>query len=194
MREALAEFVAVTGAHVVVDTSKRAEDAAVLSALRGVDQYVLHLVRDPRAVVHSWRRHKSFSAGGSVRTMGTRRLPSSVRRWTDNCLSTELLLRRLPSSHWQRVRYEDFAHQPRAAVDRVLAMLDEPGVAPFEDEHTVRLRASHIVAGNPSRFATGAVAIRADEEWRERMPRRDQRIVEWTTRPLMRRYGYAGGR
>ena len=192
MGAGLAAFAHVTGARVVVDTSKRAEDAAVLAAVDGIEHYVLHIVRDPRAVVHSWRRAKSFYAGGSQRTMGTRRLPSTVRRWIENCLSTELLLRQLPAGRRLRIRYEDFSANPRAVVGQIISLLGESGEAPFEDDHTVRLGANHIVAGNPSRFTTGSVQIKADDEWASRMPRRDQLFVEWATKPLMYRYGYAG--
>ena len=188
--EACMAFVDATGARVVVDTSKRAEDAAVFAALPGVDHYVLHVVRDPRAVVHSWRRAKAFSAGGSTRTMGTRRLPSTVRRWIENCLGTEMLLRRVPSTRWLRIRYEDFSGDPRGVIGQVLSLLGEGGQAPFESDDTVRLGENHIVAGNPSRFTTGSVTIKADEEWRAAMPRRDQLVVKLATMPLMLRYGY----
>lgn len=187
---ACAAFAEATGARVVVDTSKRAEDAAVFAALDGVQHYVLHIVRDPRAVVHSWRRPKGFSAAGTKRTMGTRRLPSTVRRWIENCLGTEMLLRSVPRSRWLRVRYEDFSQNPRAVVAQLLDLLGETGQPPFDGEHTVRLGGNHIVAGNPSRFTTGSVEIRTDEEWMTAMPRRDQLLIELATKPLMLRYGY----
>ena len=190
MGAACEAFAESTGAHVVVDTSKRAEDAAVLAALPGVEHYVLHIVRDPRAVAHSWRRAKTYSAAGTTRTMQSRRLPSTVRRWIENSLGTEILVRQLPRARWLRVRYEDFAREPRRVVDMIMSLLDECGEAPFESDDTVWLHANHIVAGNPSRFTTGAVQIRTDEEWRQRMPRRDQRLVELVTKPLMLRYGY----
>lgn len=179
-----------TGARVVVDTSKRPVDAAVLAGTAGVDLYVLHLVRDPRAVVHSWRRAKQFTAGGRTATMGTRGLAATVRRWSSNCVWAEALRRRLPESRWLSMRYEDFAAEPRAQVQRILAHLGESGQLPFVDDHTVRLRPNHIVAGNPSRFTTGEVAIRADEEWRRRMPVRDQVMVATMTAPLALHYGY----
>ena len=188
--EACEALVETTGARVVVDTSKRPVDAAVLAGTPGVDLYVLHLVRDPRAVVHSWRRAKQFTAGGRTNTMGTRGLASTVRRWTSNCMWAEALRRRLPDSRWLSMRYEDFAAAPRAQVERILAHLGESGPAPFVDDHTVTLRPNHIVAGNPSRFTTGEVAIRADEEWRRRMPVRDQAMVAAMTAPLALHYGY----
>jgi hypothetical protein len=54
------------------------------------------------------------------------------------------------------------------------------------------LGANHIVAGNPSRFETGPVAVRADDEWRRRLPRRSQLLVALLTMPLLRRFGYVG--
>jgi len=48
----------VTGARVVVDSSKRASNAAMLGMLSDVEPYFLHLVRDPRAVAHSRQRPK----------------------------------------------------------------------------------------------------------------------------------------
>ena len=48
----------LVGAGVVIETSKRAQDAALLAGVPGIEHYVLHLVRDPRAVGHSWRRAK----------------------------------------------------------------------------------------------------------------------------------------
>lgn len=186
-------FTQTTGARVMVDTSKRAEDAAVLGALDNAEHYVVHMVRDPRAVVHSWRRPKRFFAAGTTRTMGTRGLPSTVRRWIENCLGAEMLLREVPRTRWTRVRYEDFSRSPRAVVGEILALLGEHGEAPFEDHDTVLLHGNHIVAGNPSRFTTGSVTIRADDEWRQRMRPRDQHMIEVATMPLMVRYGYLGG-
>lgn len=183
----------VTGSSVVVDISKRPVDAAVIAGLPCVDQYVLHVVRDPRAVVHSWHRQKSFTAAGRTTTMGTRGLVSTVRRWTGNSLSAEALRRRVPPSRWMSMRYEDFAAEPRLWVEAVLSFLDEAKQAPFTDDHTALLGPNHIVAGNPSRFTTGWVAIRPDDEWRRVMPPKQQRLVGALTLPLMWRYGYVEG-
>lgn len=184
------ELARVTGAHLVVDISKRPVDAAVVAGLDDVDHYVLHMVRDPRAVVHSWRRAKTFTAGGQSRAMGTRGMLSTVRRWTGNSIAAEALRRRTPGTRWFRVRYEEFAADPRGTVSQILAFLGERGDAPFIDGSTVLLAPNHIVAGNPSRFTTGRVGIRVDERWRDAMPRRDQWLIALLTLPLMLRYGY----
>ncbi len=184
-------FATATDARVVIDTSKRPHDAAVTAGLPDVSHFVLHVVRDPRAVVHSWRRAKTFTVGGETHTMGTRRLPSTVRRWYASGLGTEYLRRQVPAERWLRLRYEDFCAAPEEAFGAILGLLGEEGASPFETADTVRLHPGHIVAGNPSRFTVGSVKIRADEEWRTAMSKRDQRAVAVTTLPLLRRYGYS---
>lgn len=185
--EALA---AVTGSDIVVDTSKRAQDAAVL-AVGPIDQYVLHMVRDPRAVAWSWRRSPALRTSEGPRTMATRQLLPSVTKWAENCVGAELLRRRVPADRWLRVRYEDFAEDPRRSVDRVLAFIGlEASLNPVSSVGTVVLGTNHTVAGNPNRFRTGQVQIVADDEWRRGMSVRDRRCVEALVQPLLLRYGY----
>jgi Sulfotransferase family len=181
-----------TKASVVVDTSKRPLDAAVLAGVPDLDTYVLHVVRDPRAVVHSWSRAKTYSAAGGLRVMGTRGLASSVRRWTGNALYAEALRRRYRPDRWLHIRYEDFAARPRDTIQEILDFLDVSAATPFMDARVARLHPNHIVAGNPSRFTTGEVTIRTDDAWMREMPRGDQRVVAALTLPLRMRYGYVG--
>ncbi len=190
MSEAIHAFSATTGSRVVVDTSKRPQDAAVLAGLPDVDLYVLQLVRDPRAVAYSWQRPKPYTVDGVTRAMGTRRLPRSVQRWAANSLTADWLRRQLPDTRWLRIRYEDFCRTPRDSMRQILDFIGEPGEAPFEGDHRVVLRPSHIVAGNPSRFTTGGVDITVDEKWRTGMRSQDRLAVVATAFPLMLRYGY----
>jgi hypothetical protein len=183
-------FAASTGARVVVDTSKRPHDAAVVAALPGIALYVLHVIRDPRAVAHSWRRAKTFTVNGETRTMGTRPLPGSVSRWTSSCCGAEVLRRQVPKDRWLRMKYEDFCAAPMDSFRRIMELLGEDGPSPFEGPDVVRLNPGHIVAGNPSRFRVGEVRIQVDEEWRTGMPRTDQELVGLATYPLRRWYGY----
>lgn len=48
----------VTGARLLIDSSKRPSDAALLRLLPDVEPFYLQLVRDPRAVAFSWQRRK----------------------------------------------------------------------------------------------------------------------------------------
>ena len=123
-------------------------DAAVLAGAGRFDHCVLHVVRDPRAVVHSWRRAKTFTAAGKTMTMGTRSLASTVRRWTASSLAAEALRHRLPASRWMHLRYEDFARRPLPSIEAILTFMGENGPTTFADDHTVMLSPNHIVAGD----------------------------------------------
>jgi Sulfotransferase domain len=185
----LVQAIAVeSGARVVVDSSKRAQDAAVFAGLPGVDHYVLHMVWDPRAVAFSWgKRDKTIRVAGGTRAMGSRGLLSSVSRWLENGLGAAALRPHVPADRWLFLRYEDFAAQPKAAVARIVSFLGEEGALPFVAEDSVELDVNHTVAGNPNRFHVGRVRIRLDDEWSRRMPRRRQLLVRTLTWPLQRR-------
>src|SRR5262249_60851100 len=57
----------VTGAELIVDSSKTPAGAAVLARCENVEPYMLHMVRDPRAVAYSWTR-TTLQADGSTAT------------------------------------------------------------------------------------------------------------------------------
>lgn len=181
----------VTGARLVIDTSKRAQDAAIVAALDDVDHYVLHIVRDPRAVAYSWSRRKSNPAAEVNGTMLTRGASGAVSRWTENCVGAEVLKRYLPGDRWMSLRYEDFVAAPRWTIGSIFAFLGMDVATPFSEDRTVVLGRNHTVAGNPNRFRTGAVTIVDDDEWRTRLARQDRMRVAAVAFPLMLRYRYS---
>jgi hypothetical protein len=61
---------------------------------------------------------------------------------------------------------------------------------PVDASGAVTLTGNHTVAGNPNRFDTGSVKIRADDEWMRAMPRRQQLLLGSAVLPLIRKYGY----
>ena len=180
----------VTASRTIIDASKRPQEAALLAASGAFDHYVVHMVRDPRAVVHSWRRVKPLPAATGRTAMGTRSQRRTLMRWVENAVGAELLRRHVPADRWLFVRYEDFAAEPRATVRRVLDLLGEPGDPPFTSDDTVVLGPNHTLSGNPNRFTTGPVRIVPDHEWSQRLSRRDRTMIEATTLPFLLRYGY----
>ena len=50
------------------------------------------------------------------------------------------------------------------------------------------LKQSHGIAGNPMRKQTGTIELALDNEWRERMPRRQRMAVTALTYPLFAWY------
>ncbi|MBN9618852.1 MAG: sulfotransferase, partial [Actinobacteria bacterium] len=89
------------------------------------------------------------------------------------------------------VRYEDLMADPRAALAAVGVGLgrDASGLG-ITDDRRVALGVSHSVAGNPRRFASGPVELRADVAWRSRLSRRDRLVVTLLALPALRRFGY----
>jgi hypothetical protein len=179
-----------TGCRVIVDASKSPLYAEQLRTLPGVDLYLLHLVRDPRATAHSFQRRKRLPDFGDERLM--RRQPPlvSARRWALWQAVTELLWRDRPD-RYLRVYYEDFVRAPRPAARRITELVDEAAAElPFLSEASIWLRPTHSVSGNPDRFTTGSVEVRADEEWMRLLRRTDRMLVTAMTLPLLLHYRY----
>lgn len=183
----------LTGAPVVVDSSKHTSLAYALSHDADLDLRVLQVVRDPRAVAFSWSREverpeTELEPGDAVELMPRYSSATSSRRWlTSNLFVEGLRLRGVPRT---RIRYEDLVQDPQAALREAALALDlpvQPRVAVLDGR--VTLDTSHSVAGNPMRFRTGPITLRVDDAWRSQMPAREQRIVGGLTAPLGRWYG-----
>ncbi|MDQ4065703.1 MAG: sulfotransferase [Actinomycetota bacterium] len=181
----------VTGANVIVDSSKRPSYAAVVRLLPRCDLYAIHLIRDPRASAYSWATSHHASVFGDGAQVRRRNALDSTIRWNVLNLEAELVLRRLGPQRGMRVRYEDFVAAPRAETAEVARFLGAGDVAsPFRDEKTVRLGPNHTIAGNPSRFAVGEVAIQDSADWRVKQRPLDRRVATAAALPFLYRYGY----
>ena len=184
----------VSGARVVIDASKHASTAFLLSTrVPGLDVRVVHLVRDPRGVAYSWTKEvKKPEVTGEDAFMPVYSPASSGRQWLSYNLMFEAL-RAVPAARSEVFRYEDMLAGPRAELERILAHAGEP-VLPesfaFLGDREVLLGVDHTVAGNPMRFHQGPLALRLDEAWKSKLPARDQKIVAAVTTPLRLRYGY----
>ncbi|HEV3485925.1 MAG TPA: sulfotransferase [Vicinamibacterales bacterium] len=181
----------VTGASVIVDSSKRPSYAAVVRLLPSTELCALHLVRDPRASAYSWAttRHKSvFGGGAEVRR---RNAFDSTLRWNVLNIEAELLLRKLPAQRRLRLRYEDFVAAPRVIADEVIRFAGaETAASPFLDDRSITLRDNHTIAGNPSRFSAGTVTIEDRGDWRSGQTSVDRTVATAVAAPFLRRYGY----
>lgn len=185
-----ASLAAISGASVIVDSSKLPSYGYLLERVPGIDLRVLHLVRDPRAAAFSWLRKKEQPDRGTPGIMAPQGVVRSSLLWTLWNATTELLWRRA-RNRYLRLRYEDLVADPSAGLERVLAFVGlEGSVLPMIDGHTARLEATHSVAGNPNRLVHGQVAIRNDDEWERFMPMGHRGLVTVLTAPLLGRYGY----
>jgi hypothetical protein len=178
------------GCRVLVDSSKLPSYGAMLEMLPGVDLRVVHLIRDPRATAYSWLRKKALPDRAGTPFMQQQGPVKASALW-DLWNTASGLLWPPGRGTSLRVHYEDFARTPQGTVREILAHAGEEGATlPFVSDTEVELAPNHTVAGNPSRFSTGRVAIRADDEWTSKMRRWDRVRVTAVTWPLLLRYGY----
>jgi hypothetical protein len=179
-----------TGCHVIVDSSKIPWHLRSTFLLPSVDAYVVHLVRDPRATAWSWQRKRRLPLHDKEAYMRQLSASRAALAWNARALSAAALCRRRPGRA-MTLRYEDFARDPRRAIDRIATLLERPLATPVTEEGRVWMGPTHSVSGNPGRLQSGAVEIRMDDEWKERMRPLDRTLVAALTWPLLVRYGYA---
>lgn len=103
-----------SGTACLADSSKEWQRLLALANTPGVDLRVIHIVRDARGVINSYRRKY-----GSWRH-GYRRLMKI------DLSALFLQARRIPQARWHRVRYEDLAARPEETLRGVSAFLDLP--------------------------------------------------------------------
>jgi hypothetical protein len=177
----------VTGARVIVDSSKRPAHAALLHLPVHISPYLLQLVRDPRAVSYSRTRVKADVDEREMKRDGPVR---SALRWRERNREAELVRRRYSADSSLLMRYEDFVADPRASITDILNLVGETAENPVSQDKEVLLRENHTAAGNPSRFKRGVIRLRMDDQWVTGQKLGDRLVVTGLSLPLLRRYGY----
>lgn len=180
----------VSGARIVVDSSKVAPTALALSHDPGIDLRVLHIVRDSRGVAYSWSKQVSRPETGDTELMPQLSARSSTQLWLSHNLSIGALSYRRVPVH--RIRYEDLLDDVTGTVAEAWRALELPGSAelPMTDAQTIELHPTHSVAGNPMRFRTGPTTLRPDTAWQQRMSAADRRLTTALSFPALKLYHY----
>lgn len=183
----------VSGRQAIVDSSKNSRLSRfrleLLLASESIDVYVIHLVRDPRAVMWSTARgsNRKLEAGDNRVSWITPYKGLISWAYSNSCV--DHLQARYPHMRLLRLRYEDFVQQFEPSVERLSNFL---GIDLAETARMVQsegqLDPGHGVAGNRMR-RNSQIKLRYDDEWSRRLPwyyRRSSALV----RPWMIRYGY----
>src|SRR5205807_5107421 len=131
-----------TGAAVVIDTSKVPAFACFLEEEPDVELYVLHFIRDPRGAVKSWADWWMRTTGMGVH----RAAVYTSLLWLATHAFTELAWSR--RSRYLMARYEDFASDPTALLERILNFLAMEATPPMDPVNRgVYLHTNHTVYG-----------------------------------------------
>ncbi len=180
-----------TSARVIVDSSVRPSNGAVLRLLPDIDAYFVHMVRDPRAVVYSRSQVKANPDRTIPAEMPRARPPVAAFHWNAVNLAAEAVARKVDPSRFLRIRYEDFVSDPVTTVQGITELVaEEPESIPINAAGEVYLNVNHTASGNPSRFQTGVVRVRRDNRWLDSLSRRDYMVTTALTLPLLLRYRY----
>lgn len=174
-------------ARYIVDSSKRPAPAALLSRLRGLESFFIHLIRDPRAEAFSWTRTRPFPGepGGELQRISTLK---AARAWVAFNALAEVVRRGHPSVF---LRYEDLVARPTSITRNLLRRVGVDDLPlPFVDPCSVMLHSNHGIGGNPTKFVNGIVRIRPDDEWIEAQRVFDRAVATIVAAPLLARYRY----
>ena len=170
-----------TGCRVIIDPSKNAGYAFILSLLPNISLYILHLIRDPRATAYSWQRRKEG--------LWREKPINSVLKWGVRNVITEMQSLN-SASQYRRLYYEDFIASPAESVKQILELLGESYAnPPFISDHEVSLGTNHSIFGNPNRHNAGLIELKLDDEWKK-MRRSDKFTITAFAWPLLLRHGY----
>ena len=123
-------IVAASGSNLIVDASKWASHALVLRRIPGLDLRMVHLVRDPRAVAHSWatsvERPQALGRSSGVE-MRRYRPTASALHWTTINVGIDIASALGIPRHF--LRYEQLIASPR---ETLLGALEHAGLVPAE--------------------------------------------------------------
>lgn len=171
----LAAVAELAGTPVVVDSSKNPVRTRSLFFAHPDNLKVIHLVRDGRAVAHSW-----------VKAYGKFDYAAAARQWLYRDSAIRMAIRDIPKNYRIRVRYEDLCRSPEIVVERVcdfLGLKYEPEMISYlgGDRHDVHINLRPLHQQSE---------IRLDEGWKEEVtPGQMSRFARIAGR-LNRLYGY----
>lgn len=180
----------ISGCEFIVDSSKNTAHGFILANIPQIDLFTLHLIRDSRAVAHSWRREKIRpEIYWEQKFMGQRKILTSATRWVSLLKLSEKLQH--ASKQYAVLRYEDLVNNPQKSLSVLFSDLaiEQPSLD-FIDGFHASLKTSHTVSGNPVRFTNKEIKIKPDIEWRRAMATRHKWLVTLLTWPLLLKYGY----
>lgn len=188
----LRAIIEVSGKPVIVDTSKHVSTALLLRQIPDVDLRVVHLVRDPRGVAHSWSKVIDRpEVQGESRPMDTLHPGRLGLRWLwFNWAFTNMDRVGVPTA---TIRYEDFVAQPAEILDQIFTFsgVEATGAELMGANEPLLLGEGHSVSGNPRRLDRRPVQLRVDDSWQTDLDPKMRRLVGRVAQPMLDRFHYS---
>jgi hypothetical protein len=162
-----------SGREIVFDSSKEINRAELLLLSKKLNIILLHLVRDGKGVMWSYKRKY-------------RETFSSIWRWLALNLKSEIIKKRNKDRKIIFLRYEDLARNPQKTLERILGEIGlkfEPQMLNFREAE------QHQINGNRLRFSQEK-EIKEDLSWKENLSSFDLFLFHVLAGWLNKIYGY----
>jgi hypothetical protein len=175
----------------ILDASKSPAYIHILNQIENIEIHTIHLVRDSRAVAYSRTKKKLVTyATQDEKYMDRDNALVSALKWNSRNLLSQSLKHYTAS--YTCIKYEDFVSDPKSQLEKIFLSLGEQDYnLDYITESGVYLSDNHAIFGNPSsRFKSGLVPIRLDQEWEKKLGYLEKLTVTSLTFPLLLRYGY----
>lgn len=181
----------VSGQRIIIDASKDPSTAFLLSSM-WPKLYILHLVRDSRAVAYSWQRKKIRPEILKTKTyMRTHSPIKSSWDWNYRNFLIHMLKISRRDLPYLRIHYENLVQHPIETLRSIMSFLyEEEQEIKFIEKGKIFLTVDHTVAGNPFRFKSGLIPLVVDEEWKDNSSSTQDLLVSGLTWPLLFAYKY----
>jgi hypothetical protein len=170
----------VSGAKVIVDTSKTMRYGALLAATPGLDVKLTNLIRDPRGIFLSRlerARYRDGSQKPPATGYGRPRVLRIVGRWAARNATAARVLR---GSGGVRLIYEDFIKDPSWYLRNILGEDAAKTVAAVLAEDARQKTVQHQIAGNWIRD----LKISPSERWRTELSRYPRLLAGLLSAPM----------
>jgi hypothetical protein len=167
----------------IIDSSKSAGRALALLRNEKLDVKVLHVVRDPRGLYHSYQKRH---VGTPVKSIW-----SSAIYWNTTNFLADMIKLNYRENRVIRIRYEDLVYKPNETIDKIEKFLNE-SLADVKEkiENEVPLGRAHLASGNRLRTQKSALKLKPDIEWKKKLKFYQRLLLPAACYPLMISYGY----
>lgn len=180
----------VSGARVVVDSSKVALRLKYLLQIPDLNVSVVRLVRDGRAVALTYMDPLGFASSQEMRAngRGNRRamsMEAASYQWRRANEEAECVSASVDPARWIDLRYEEYCRDPDGVLHDVFEFLD---LDPAQATRDFRARENHVI-GNMMRLDT-TTEVSIDERWRDVLTEEELTAFDRVAGRLNRAYGY----
>ncbi len=172
----------VSGKPVIMDASRNMGRAALIADLFPQQVWMIHLVRDPRGVVLSYKK-KNIEQ--DYKPPYKAALHNTLKNIFALMVGTQM-----PPERFITIRYEDVVEKPAATLEQLGSFLEmdfQPLIAQIQNG--TPLNVPHILDGNRIRNVE-TISLRSDQAWKSKLGRFHKFLTVLLTFPFFIRFKY----